>query len=188
MYCLCKFALCSPSNPLSAKERAGFGGGGGFDNDKFSGNWRRDAPLPDLSSRDGSKRRFDGPSSREPAPAASDNISDWRSNRPPARASPSSPPSELEPQFKRRGSGFRSQDGGPQGAADTEETWAKGSKFIPSGPPEGVEPRNRYNITRVEETWAHQGIPRLSLKREIGGNLVLYPTTVHLVSFSFPTR
>ncbi|KAI0346324.1 RNA-binding domain-containing protein [Trametopsis cervina] len=128
------------------KERAGFGGGG-FDDDKFSNNWRRDGPLPDLQSRDGSRRRFDGPSSREPPPpAVADGISDWRSSRPLARASPSSPPSELEPAFKRRGSGFRSQDAGPQGAAESEDVWVKGSKFVPSAPAE--ESRSKFSGVR----------------------------------------
>ncbi|KAI0762040.1 hypothetical protein BC629DRAFT_1294352 [Irpex lacteus] len=128
------------------KERSGFGGGG-FDDDKFASNWRRDGPLPELAGRDGSRRRFDGPSSREPPPpAVSDNISDWRSSRaPPARASPSSPPSELEPP-RRRGSGFRAQEGGPSGAADSEDVWSKGSKFVPSGPPD--EPRSRFGGRR----------------------------------------
>ncbi|KAI0688100.1 hypothetical protein BC835DRAFT_1374227 [Cytidiella melzeri] len=125
------------------KERSGFGGGGGFDDDKFSNSWRRDGPLPDQSSRDGPRRRFEGPPSREtPPPAASDNISDWRSSRPPARASPSTPPAELEPSFKRRGTGMRVQDGGPPGPADAEDVWTKGSKFVPSAPVE--EPRNRF--------------------------------------------
>ncbi|KAI0084105.1 hypothetical protein BDY19DRAFT_973829 [Irpex rosettiformis] len=128
------------------KERSGFGGGIGFDDDKFASNWRRDGPLPDLSSRDGSRRRFDGSSSREPPPpAVSDNVSDWRSSRAPARASPSSPVSELEPP-RRRGSGFRSQEGGPSGPADSDDVWVKGSRFIPSGPPD--EPRSRFSGRR----------------------------------------
>lgn len=141
-----------PSQPYSnltpAKERSGFGGSGGFDDEKFAGNWRREGPLPDLpSSRDGSRRRFDGPSPREPPPpSVSDNISDWRSSRPPARAPPPmgmGPPDE-GPGFRRRGSGFRSD--GPGGPADSEETWSKGSRFTPGGPPEG--PGSRYGSMR----------------------------------------
>lgn len=145
------FICCSNSSevihtisPRLAKERSGFSGAGGFDDDKFSGNWRRDGPLPDLPTRDGSRRRFDGPSTREPPPpAVSDNVGDWRSSRPPARASPSSPPADLDPSFKRRGSGFRGQEAGSAGAADAEEVWTKGSRFVPSASVE--ESRSRFS-------------------------------------------
>ena len=102
-----------------------------------------------LTSRDGSRRRFDGPSPREPPPpSVSDNINDWRSSRPPARASPGTTNAELDaPGFKRRGSGFRSPEGGPTGPADNEEHWSIGSKFKPSGPPsEG--PGSRFGSVR----------------------------------------
>ncbi|KAH9999198.1 hypothetical protein BJV74DRAFT_949882 [Russula compacta] len=106
------------------KERAGFGG---YDDPKFSGEWRRQGPLPDLDSRDSSRRRYDGPpSDRQPPPhSVSDTSSDWRSNRP-SRAPPA-PESEAAP--RRKTSAFLS-DGG--GAADKEETWTIGSKFKPS--------------------------------------------------------
>ncbi|KAI0782266.1 hypothetical protein C8Q75DRAFT_504507 [Abortiporus biennis] len=135
------------------KERSGFGGG--FDDDsKFAGNWRRDGPLPDVpSSRDGSRRRFEGGAGgpREPpAPSLSDNASDWRSHRAPARLSPASSGTDIDqgPSFKRRGSGFRSQEGGPVGAADSEETWTIGAKFKPSTPSESGSPGSRFGSIR----------------------------------------
>jgi translation initiation factor 4B len=105
------------------KERAGFGG---FDDPKFSGDWRRQGPLPDLDSRDSSRRRYDGPpSDRQSAPTSvSDTSGDWRSNRP-TRA----PPPEAEATVKRKNSAFGSEGGG---AADKEETWTIGGKFKPS--------------------------------------------------------
>ncbi|KAH9941361.1 hypothetical protein B0H21DRAFT_753305 [Amylocystis lapponica] len=125
------------------KERSGFGGG--FDDDaKFSGNWRRDGPLPDLaSSREGSHRR-DGP----PPSSMSDNASDWRSSRVPSRSSTATPldSDPGAPSFKRRGSGFR-EGGPPPGAADTEETWQIGSKFKPSVPPSEA-PGSRFGSMR----------------------------------------
>lgn len=123
---------------------------GGGDDDKFASNWRRDGPLPDLpSSRDASRRRFDGPPSREPPPATvADSASDWRSSRAPPRSSPSSapPPPEADqgPSFKRRGSGLR-QEGAPVGPADTEDTWTMGSRFKPAPP---SEPGSRFGSVR----------------------------------------
>ncbi|KAH8093701.1 hypothetical protein BXZ70DRAFT_948768 [Cristinia sonorae] len=135
------------------KERSGFGGSGGGDDDKFASNWRRDGPLPDLnSSRDGSRRRFDGPPSRDPPPSTlADNASDWRSSRPPPRAPPSAPTEDVGgPSFKRRGSGFKSPEGPPppSGPADSEETWTIGSKFKPSAPAEGGSPGSRFGSLR----------------------------------------
>lgn len=114
---------------LLAKERPG---GGAFDDDKFSGNWRRDGPLPDLpgreGGRDGSRRKFDGIGSSEAGrESASENNTDWRSNRPTRfAAEPEVPPN------KRRGSGFSTPT--PEGEvspADTEEKWVIGGKFKP---------------------------------------------------------
>ncbi|KAH9959676.1 hypothetical protein BC827DRAFT_1261032 [Russula dissimulans] len=103
------------------KERAGFGG----EDPKFSGEWRRQGPLPpDLASRDSSRRRYDGPSTDRQAPPASDTASDWRSNRP----SRPPPPSESEATARRKASSFNA----PEGAADKEETWTIGGKFKPS--------------------------------------------------------
>ena len=130
---------------ILAKERSGFGGSGGFDDEKFAGNWRRDGPLPDLPSRGGPRGgRPDGPPSREPPPSTlADNASDWRSSRGPAHA----PPPE-DPSFKRRGPGFRSPEATSLGPADTEDTWAKGSRFKPSGPPEERSPGPRFGSLR----------------------------------------
>jgi translation initiation factor 4B len=115
---------------ISAKERAGFGG---FEDPKFSGEWRRQGPLPDLGSRDSSRRRFDGPpTDRQSAPpnAAAETSSDWRSSRP----SRAAPPPESEAGARRKNSAFGSESGG---AADKEETWTIGGKFKPTSEDEG---------------------------------------------------
>ncbi|KAF9456341.1 hypothetical protein BDZ94DRAFT_1275903 [Collybia nuda] len=109
------------------KERGGFSGS--FDDDaKFDSPWRRDGPLPDLhDSRESSRRRFDGPPGERPSlPSVAEGISDWRSSKP---SRPAAPESEA-PTFKRKGSGFSTPEG--VGAADKEELWAKGSKFVPA--------------------------------------------------------
>lgn len=100
---------------------------GGYEDPKFSGEWRRQGPLPDLASRDSSRRRHEGPQTdRQPPPSSvSETSSDWRSNRstrPPA-------PSESEAASRRKNSAFVSESAG---AADKEETWTIGSKFKPS--------------------------------------------------------
>jgi translation initiation factor 4B len=109
---------------ILAKERSGFGSS---EDPKFSGEWRRQGPLPDLGSRDSSRRRHDGPPAdrQSAAPSVSDTSNDWRSNRP-TRAPP---PSESEAGPRRKGSGFVSEGAG---AADKEETWTIGGKFKPS--------------------------------------------------------
>lgn len=121
----CVLRLTSLLN-LIAKERSGFGGGGFDDDAKFAGNWRRDGPLPDIPSREGSRRRFDGPPGERPGPppSVSDNIDQWRSSRP----SPRLPPAELDPSLERRRPSFQPASG----LADTEEVWSKGSKFKPA--------------------------------------------------------
>ncbi|KAG8908494.1 hypothetical protein FRB99_005852 [Tulasnella sp. 403] len=135
------------------------------EDDKFSAPWRRDGPLPshdrgpaargpsrfdsapDRGERMGFGSRFvpstdgprGGPSRGEPAgPTEAETNSDWRAGARPARAPPTperpGPPS-------RKISGFSSQDG-PAHAADTEDTWAKGSRFTPSessGPSGGTQ-------------------------------------------------
>ncbi|KAI0249847.1 hypothetical protein BJV78DRAFT_1223819 [Lactifluus subvellereus] len=108
------------------KERSGFGGS--YEDPKFSGEWRRQGPLPDLGSRDSSRRRHDGPpADRGPAPpSVSDTSSDWRSNRP----SRPPPPPEPEASSRRKNSAFSASEN--TGAADREETWTIGSKFKPS--------------------------------------------------------
>ncbi|KAH8117726.1 hypothetical protein DFH11DRAFT_1723761 [Phellopilus nigrolimitatus] len=113
-------------NVAEPQRSGGFGSG---DDDKFSGNWRRDGPLPDLTpqGRDGgSRRRFEGVS-EPPRDSASDNISDWRSSRPPSRFQPESEP------VRRRGSGFSTPShDGEASPADTEEKWTIGGRFKPS--------------------------------------------------------
>lgn len=146
----------------SAKERGGFGGS---EDPKFSGEWRRQGPLPDLDSRDSSRRRYDGPPADRPS-ALSDTSRDWRSNRP-SRPSPA-PESEAP---RRKNSAFVGSEGG---AADREETWTIGGKFKPSeddgqgrkfgshkgrgdmGPPSSVPPESP-----VDNDW--RSGPRLGL-------------------------
>ncbi|KAG7451010.1 uncharacterized protein BT62DRAFT_941657 [Guyanagaster necrorhizus] len=103
------------------KERSGFGGG---DDGKFDNPWRRDGPLPDLPSRDSSRRRFDGPRSDDRLPSVSESPSDWRSNMPsrPAHSQDDGPVK------RRKDLGFE----GSSGAADREDSWTIGSKFKPS--------------------------------------------------------
>ncbi|RDX41761.1 hypothetical protein OH76DRAFT_1475677 [Lentinus brumalis] len=143
------------------KERSGFGGGGFDDDPKFAGNWRREGPLPDApSSRDGSRRRFEGPpgAAREPPPPSlSDNASDWRSARGPARTSSQEYP-EAEGGFRRRGpgpgpgAGAGPREPAPLGPADTEDTWQRGGKFRPSAPAESAErPGSRFGSARRGE-------------------------------------
>jgi len=107
------------------KERAGFGS---YDDPKFSGEWRRQGPLPDLGSRDSSRRGFDGPPADRQAPvtSVSETSSDWRSNRP----SRPPPPPESEVTSRRKNSAPLGSEGG--GAADREENWTIGAKFKPS--------------------------------------------------------
>ncbi|KAI0749892.1 hypothetical protein C8Q80DRAFT_1164522 [Daedaleopsis nitida] len=131
------------------KERSGFGGGG-YDDDKFAGNWRRDGPLPDQgASRDDSRRRYDS-TAREPRepppPSLSDNASDWRSSRPPARAT-STLSQDSEGSYKKRGP--PSREAPPVGPADTEEVWQRGAKLRSAPPPESTErPGSRFGTLR----------------------------------------
>ncbi|KAF8510948.1 hypothetical protein BU17DRAFT_54978 [Hysterangium stoloniferum] len=112
------------------RERGGFGGerGGGFDDEKFSGNWRREGPLPpsdpaphDEGPRRGTRFHPSGDSERERERERPELGGDWRSSRAPP---PAAPERERE---GRRGFGVETS-----GAADVEETWSKGSKFRPS--------------------------------------------------------
>ena len=121
-------------NPALAKERAGFGGAGPEDDSKFSGNWRREGPLPSFGdSHESSRRRFDSqPGERPPPSGVSDEASDWRSSRPLSKVAESEAPSA-----RRRGSGFSITEG-QAGAADREEHWTLGSRFKPSAPEESV--------------------------------------------------
>ena len=129
------------------RDRDRFGsGGGGFDDDKFMGNWRREGPLPSSEPlprggpRGGSGFGFrDGPAAGDdegPRRGARFTTStdtdrererpelngDWRNSR-----GPMPPPPEREREVRR---GFGALES--SGAADAEETWTKGSKFRPS--------------------------------------------------------
>lgn len=130
---------------VEAKERSG---GFGSSDDKFSGNWRRDAPLPDTPSHNrdgGSRRRYEGLSGG--AEAARDSVPDnnvnWRSSRP-ARA-----PEPDVPAVRRRGSGFSTPHEGDTSPADAEEKWSIGGKFKPSGPPPEGQSGGRFGQPRV---------------------------------------
>lgn len=116
----------------SKAKNSGFGPSS-EDNAKFDSPWRRDGPLPDLSnSRDGSRRRFDGPPGERPERpvAVSDSADQWRSSRPLKTVAESEGPS-----FKRKGSGFNTPEAG---AADREDNWSIGSKFKAAGPEESM--------------------------------------------------
>ncbi|KZV77275.1 RNA-binding domain-containing protein [Peniophora sp. CONT] len=133
--------------PKERDGRPGFGGGdrsGSFDDAKFASDWRtsRPGPLPPAPSRGGGfgggdrggfergGDRGDRPprGDREPLPpSAADTADAWRSARP---ARP------VEPERKRSNFGVGTTSGG---AADSEETWSKGSRFTPSAPVD--EPR-----------------------------------------------
>lgn len=137
-------------NSALAKEKSGFGGGFPEDDSKFSGNWRREGPLPSLGdSQESSRRRFEGHSGERPPPPSgvSDEASDWRSSRPLSKvAEPEAPPA------RRKGSGFSITEG-QAGAADREEHWTMGSKFKPSAPEESVPAKfgsvkGKYESTR----------------------------------------
>ncbi|KAG9315124.1 hypothetical protein JVU11DRAFT_4247 [Chiua virens] len=133
------------------KERLGFGGAISEDDSKFSGNWRREGPLPSFGdSRESSRRRFDGPPGErpQPPPGVSDEISDWRSTRPMSRAAePEAPPA------RRRGSGFSTAEG-QTGAADKEEHWTMGSKFKPSAPEESAHGSKFGSVRKYESVHA----------------------------------
>ncbi|KZS92576.1 RNA-binding domain-containing protein [Sistotremastrum niveocremeum HHB9708] len=129
------------------KERIG---GGGFDDEKFAGNWRRDGPLPDRQS---SRSRFDedrgsrfgqGREGREPLPpSVAETVDDWRGNRPgplPPREDHARPP---------RRSGF-STPVGEHSAADAEEVWTIGSKFKPSPTNSESGSRSRFGSMRSD--------------------------------------
>ncbi|KAJ3854446.1 hypothetical protein EV368DRAFT_63290 [Lentinula lateritia] len=121
------------------KERSGFGGN---DDSKFDNPWRRDGPLPDVSSsRDSSRRRFDGPRP-DPLPSVSEDANDWRSSRPRAALPESETPSGP---MRKKPIGFGSDN---SGAADRDEVWSKGSKFKPAEERENAVPANRFGSGR----------------------------------------
>ncbi|KAF9024940.1 hypothetical protein BDZ89DRAFT_1092730 [Hymenopellis radicata] len=117
------------------KERSGFGGG---DEGKFDNPWRRDGPLPDLPSRDSSRRRFDGPRTDDRLPSVAEGPSDWRS----AMSTRGPPPADDGPGSRRRKDpAFESS-----GAADREDKWTIGSKFKAAAPVE--ESGSRFGSVR----------------------------------------
>lgn len=151
----------SVAEPQKERER-----GGGFDDDKFSSPWRRDGPLPPLDRppRGGGSRFSDAPSadrgermgfgsrfvpssprgggSRDLPPGEAENNSDWRST---ARPRGPPPPTDRPSTGPRKTSGFTPHEG-PAHAADTEDTWSKGSKFspTPSGPPSDTRSKSSF--------------------------------------------
>ncbi|KAG6333328.1 hypothetical protein ID866_5761 [Astraeus odoratus] len=149
------------------KERSGFGHM--EDDPKFSGSWRREAPLPTSgATHEPSRRRFDGPVGDRvpPPPSASDEASDWRSARPVAR--------NTEPDaqsVRRRGSGFSTPEG-HLSAADKEEHWSIGSKFKPALPDEpsvgkfGV--RGRYESLHAKDGGSDEGEWRKRTGGDVG--------------------
>ncbi|KAF8224148.1 hypothetical protein L208DRAFT_1425858 [Tricholoma matsutake] len=149
------------------KERPGFGGaGGGFDDDsKFDSPWRRDGPLPDLHDSRDSRRR---PSSGDRTlPSVAEGASDWRSNRSSRSVHESEPPS-----YKRKGSGFSTPEG-QIGAADKEEVWSKGSKFVPSTSGQSEERfgslRGRGDMAPPKDPTGEEGDWRSSARPRPGG-------------------
>ncbi|KAI6025032.1 hypothetical protein BKA83DRAFT_4255799 [Pisolithus microcarpus] len=148
------------------KERSAFGGGD--DDAKFSGSWRREAPmLASGGARDSSRRRFDGPTGDRmpPPPSVSDEVNDWRSSRSLAKVS------ELDaPPSSRRGSGMSTPDGQPS-TADKEEHWSMGSKFRPSLSDEAPSGRlrNRYEPLHVKDGGPDEGDWRGGRARAQGG-------------------
>ncbi|OAX41471.1 RNA-binding domain-containing protein [Rhizopogon vinicolor AM-OR11-026] len=132
------------------KERSGFSGSQFEDDAKFSGNWRREGPPPNLQdTRDSSRRRFDGPPGDRmpPPPSVSDDVTDWRSSK------LAKIPEPEAPSFKRRGSGFSTPEG--PSAADTDEKWALGSKFKPST----EDPPSRFGSLRGSHDSQHARDP-----------------------------
>ncbi|KAG2071795.1 RNA-binding domain-containing protein [Suillus decipiens] len=137
------------------KERSGFSGSSFDDDSKFSGNWRREGPPPNMQdSRDSSRRRFDGPPGDRmpPPPSVSDEVNQWRSNKPLAKI-----PEPEAPSFKRRGSGFSTPEG--QSPADNEDKWTLGSKFKPSTeePPSRFGLRSSHDSQHVRDPPADEG-------------------------------
>ncbi|KAG8930365.1 hypothetical protein FRC00_001184 [Tulasnella sp. 408] len=141
---------------------------GGFDDDKFSSPWRREGPLPPLDRppRGGGSRFSDapsadrgermgfgsrfvpssprGPGSRDLPPGESENNSDWRAT---ARPRAPQPPPDRPSSGPRKTSGFATHEG-PAHAADTEDSWSKGSKFSPSPSDPATNTRGKSSFFR----------------------------------------
>ena len=143
------------------------------DSSKFEGPWRRDGPLPDIPERESSRRRFDGVPSLDRT-AASDQSSDWRSNR--VRA-----PEPEAPPFKRKGPGFPISH---SGQADKEETWSIGSKFKPSDDSRTGNPRTRE--TGVDEPdWRSSARPKSVGRHDGSRTYYLLIGTNHMINSIF---
>ncbi|KAF8207268.1 hypothetical protein K438DRAFT_1917623 [Mycena galopus ATCC 62051] len=165
------------------KERAGFSGSGGYEDDsKFDNPWRRDGPLPPSSdSRDSSRRRFDGPPVDRSLPSVSEGPSDWRSSRPAARTTPVDTDSSS---FRRKGSGFSTPI--EPSSADKEEVWAIGSKFKPAPPAEDSGSGSRFGgsirgradmpATREEESDWRSARPKPISRDSVSPNSSTPPT------------
>ncbi|KAI6129923.1 hypothetical protein EV401DRAFT_721058 [Pisolithus croceorrhizus] len=135
------------------KERSAFGGG--EDDAKFSGSWRREAPVPASGARDSARRHFDGPTGDRmpPPPSVSDEANDWRSSRSLAKVA------ELDaPRSSRKGSGMSIPDS-QLSSADKEEHWSMGSKFRPSLSDEAPSGRFGSLRSRNESLHAKDGGP-----------------------------
>ncbi|KAG6369391.1 hypothetical protein JVT61DRAFT_14923 [Boletus reticuloceps] len=130
------------------KEKPGFGGAVLDDDSKFSGNWRREGPLPSFGdSRESSRRRLDGQPGERPLPSStmSDEANDWRSSRLSTVIEPEAP--------RRKGSGFSITEG-QVGVADREEHWTIGGKFKPSAPEESGKSgsvRSKYESVHARD-------------------------------------
>ncbi|KZT58100.1 hypothetical protein CALCODRAFT_482636 [Calocera cornea HHB12733] len=166
---------------VAEAQKGSFGSRGpmGEDDDKFDRAWRRDGPLPDLNDDRSSSRP--PRTSRFSNDVPTNEAEDWRSTPraappplerggPSRRGSGFSTPSEggNEPSDWRsapraprpsapEGEGPRSRSFTPREpreyhAADTEETWAIGSKFKKSSPPpseSGLGPTRRGSRDNV---------------------------------------
>jgi hypothetical protein len=120
------------------------------EDDKFDQPWRRDGPLPPRGGEFRSSRFEEGNSPRfreEKPPSASDTASDWRSNRAP----PPPPPRFDDGPRPPRRAGLNVATGEPS-AADTADTWTKGSKFTPSQ--SDAPPRGRFGSLRSEREFS----------------------------------
>ncbi|KDQ13467.1 hypothetical protein BOTBODRAFT_33485 [Botryobasidium botryosum FD-172 SS1] len=133
----------------------------GGDDDKFSGNWRRDGPLPSAPpSRFGDRPSGPGGPRGGPMegadPGVAETSSDWRSNRPTRPPPPPERGGDRMGPSSRGGSGF-----GAVHAPDTEEPWSIGSKFKPSPSPasEGGEKRGMFGA-RKSELGRDASVPR----------------------------
>ncbi|EJU04545.1 hypothetical protein DACRYDRAFT_20254 [Dacryopinax primogenitus] len=125
-------------------------GGGGFDDDKFDRQWRRDGPPPDLGHDRSASRPRSSRFSNEPTNEADDWRSAPRSMQPP-----------LEHGSSRRGSGFST----PSEPGNEPSDWRSAPRAPRPAGPEHDGPRSRSYTPRepreprephaaeVEENW-----------------------------------